>query len=352
MAKKKSVSGRQSAAKPAATKKKTAKKKAAEKPAANVPETESREPAHQPRDFAPDGRKLRIPVTKFCKPGYEISEEGAESVQIKIKVPDGGSGGAGCSGDSALEFFGRKRLRIRFSRRGVGEWGQGQIVEDGPGQIFDCETEVTSFGWTNGDFHFSFWTDQISFESAKSMYRKAGSLEVEVLGEPVSGDETEDHSASNGAPKRCRPKKAAVASKGPTLPGMTPDELSESHSVALTDKFRVDVKIIGLPEGKFSCQWTGDGPAGECGEAEPSVRSSSVQAVISSIGRAVDHWLTYPGAEERKIVEQLRHWLHELEAGKTPNVIESELADEEPDDDDEFDDDEFDGDESDDDGDE
>lgn len=331
MAKKKATT--KAAAKKAVTKKTVkkapAKKKAATKAAS--PQTAAPKTALSvPAAHVQDGRRLRIPVTKFCKPGYEISEEGDESVQIKVKVPDGNSGGAGCSGDSALEFFGKKRLRIRFSRRGVGEWGQGQIVEDGPGQIFDCETEVASFGWTNGDFHFAFWTDRISFESAKSMYRKAGSIEVQVIGEPVESDGAP--ASPSGKPKK--PPKAAPPAKpkGPTIPGTTPEELADNHSVALTENFRVDLKIVAMPEGKFSCQWSGEGPGGDCGEGEPSVRNSSTQAAISSVGKAVDEWAAYPGDEEQEVVGILREWLRRLELGETPAGIEADLAEDEEDD--------------------
>lgn len=268
-------------------------------------------------------RVVRFPITKFCKPGYEVSEEtNEESVQIKIKIPS-----SHCSGDSAIDFFGKKRLRLRFSRRGVGEWGQDQIIEDGPGQIFDCEVEVPSFSWRGGNWQFDFWTDKISFEQAKAMYRKAGSIEVEVLGEPVEVGSSPS-AAKNGSAKKPKGKGAKKkAEPTATIPGTTPEELAENHSVSITNKYRVDIKVVALPEGQFSCLWSGEGPAGGCEQGEPSIRKSANNAASASIGNAVDFWTTYSSDDEAKaVIQDLRNWLKDLEDGRTPAAIEAERA--------------------------
>lgn len=272
-----------------------------------------------------EGRTIRIPVTKFCKHGWEVTEEGDETVQMKIKVPD-----SHCRGDSALEFFGRKRCRIRFSRRQLGEWNQGELPIDSSTQIFECESEIPSFGWSNGDFHFAFWTDSITDSQAKRLYRKAGSIELQVLGEAVKGDDSEAVAAPKRKPGRPKKEPAAPKADEPTLPGMTDGELTESHSVSLTENYRVDIGIAGLPEGKFSCAWSGNGPAGACEQGEPSIRTSINEAAKASIGHAIDRWSANPDDESKLVVANLRDWLGALEAGKSPKLIEAEFADDDP----------------------
>lgn len=271
-----------------------------------------------------EGRKLRIPVTKFCKPGYEITEEGDETVQIKVKVPD-----KNCSGSSALEFFGKKRCRIRFTRRGVHEWDQSELATGSLRTIaiYECEAEIPSFGWAAGDFHFSFWTDKIPFEAAKAMYRKGGSIELEVIGDALhEGDEESDEApAEDPKPKR-KPKAPAAGPKTKALPGTTTEDLKETHQVGFTENFSLTIEITPTGDDRFSCHWEGVGPAGAVEQEESSVRAAMVESVKSSIGNAVDFWSNYPGEEAGKIVEACRIWLREMELGKLPALIESEQS--------------------------
>lgn len=278
-----------------------------------------------------EGRRVMAPCV-FCKPSFDKSEEGDETIKVKLKIPDAYSGGAGLSGMTARELLGKTRVRIDFSRRAVGEWGQGEIIADGPNRIVSCETEVASFSWSDSNWQFSFLisADRFSLDDAIEIWKKQGSVRLELLGQAIEGDsdsDAEESEAEPVEPKKGRKKKTeAAATPTKSLPGVGPDDLIDRHNVALTTKFKIDIAIRSLPDGRFSCEWTGDGPVGACEQNEPSIRAAAKEAVSSSLGNAVDFWDNYDGDEETEVVKRLRFWIRELEAGKTPAMIESEGA--------------------------
>lgn len=265
----------------------------------------------------------------FGSPTSSKTEEGDMIVVMKIKVPD-----SHLTGSKALELFGKTRARVEFSRRPVGEWGQGEIVDEdtGPRRIVSCVTEIPSFGWADGKFTFSFRIEGSSFhyDEAFDFWKNQGSVRVEVLGEAVEEGAAEPVTTTEPKKKRGRPKKdeAGQAPKEtPALPGATEADLADSYNVAFTPNFTVSIAITQVDSERFSSVWTGTGPTGDCGEPEPSIRASVNQAAISSIGKAVDHWRAYTDPESEQVLGSLRHWLKELEAGKTPKLIEAEGAD-------------------------
>lgn len=260
----------------------------------------------------------------FGSPTSSKTEEGDMIVVMKIKVPD-----SHLTGSKALELFGKTRARIEFSRRPVGEWGQGEM-EEGPRRIVCCVTEIPSFGWADGKFTFSFRIEGSAFhyDEAFDFWKNQGSVRVEVLGDAV--EEGEEAATTAAAPKKPgRPKKPKPEANGqapatPQIPGTTEADLADSYSVAFTEKYNVSIAITRIDAEKFSCVWAGTGPAGGTSEPEPSVRASVNQAAIGSIGKAVDYWRSYTDPESEQVLASLRHWLKELEAGKTPKLIEAE----------------------------
>jgi len=269
-----------------------------------------------------EGRKV-LANCVFCKPSFDKSEEGDETVKIKVKVPD-----SNMTGSTAREMLGKTRVRVEFSRRPMGEWNQSEIVDDGPRQIITCETEVPSFGWSDGNWQFAFLisAERFSLEDAIEIWKKQGSIRLQLLGAAVEDvpDVGRSNAPETAKKKPGRPKKEATAATGPTIPGTTPQELDESYNVALTGKYRLEISIVGQQDGRYSCKWQGDGPVGGCEQGEPSVRASQQEAVKASIGNAVDYWSTYSDDESKQVVAGLKHWLAELEAGKSAQLIEAE----------------------------
>jgi len=270
-----------------------------------------------------EGRKVLAPCV-FCKPSFDKSEEGDETVKIKVKVPD-----SNMTGSTAREMLGKTRVRVEFSRRPPGEWGQSEIVDDGPRQIISCETEIPSFGWSDGNWQFAFLisADRFSLEDAIEIWKKQGSIRLQVLGAAVEDapDVRPSGSSEPAKPKRGRPtKQKSDEPASPTIPGTSPNDLAETFNVVLTKKYRVEIVVAGQPDGRHSCKWQGDGPVGGCEQGEPSIRASQQEAVKSSIGNAVDYWSTYSDDESKEVVAALKHWLAELEAGKSAQLIEAE----------------------------
>lgn len=276
-----------------------------------------------------EGRKVLAPCV-FCKPSFDKSEEGDETVKLKFKVSD-----SNMSGSTAREMLGKTRVLAEFSRRPIGEWGQTEIIADGPRRIVVCETEVASFSWSDGNWQFAFLisADKFSLEDAIECWKEQGSIRLQVIGaaveEPGDRRQTEPDAPAPKKPKKTKEPKPKQPKPGAEIPGTTADDLAENYSVGLTDRYRLDVKVSQQSDGKFCCQWDGFGPAGDCEQGEPSVRSSEKEAVSSSIGNAVDYWGVYPEDEAKEIVVSLKHWLCELEAKKTPKQIEFESADNE-----------------------
>lgn len=264
----------------------------------------------------------------FSKPGVDKTEEGQKIVCLKFKVPD-----SHMTGSQARELFGKTRVRIHFSRRPIDEWGpseewEREVGSAGPRRIIETETEVPSFGWADDKWTFGFriTEEEFSHDEAVEFWKNQGSFRIEVLGEAIKEDSPRPKAKEPKEPKARKPPKAETkpANETKALPGTSDAELSDKHSVALTDQFRIDIEILGIGEGKVSCRWTGEGPTGPCEEPEASVRSSPIQAAIASIGKAVDHWRDYSDEESQVVLARLRHWLKELEAGKSPSLIESE----------------------------
>lgn len=277
-----------------------------------------------------EGRKVLCPCV-FCKPSFDKSEEGDETVRMKIKVPD-----SNLSGSTARELFGKTRVRVEFSRRPIAEWEQMELT-DGPRRIVCCETEIPSFGWSDGNWSFPFLIDAdvFSLEDAIDAWKKQGSVRLCVIGQALEGDDSGESAAPKRKPGRPKKEPAAPKPDGPTLPGMTDGDLTESHSVSLTKNYRLNIGIAGLPEGKFSCFWDGIGPAGACDQGEPSIRTSINEAAKASIGHAIDRWSSNPDDESKLVVANLRDWLGALESGKSPKLIESEMCNEDDSEDDE-----------------
>ena len=270
-----------------------------------------------------EGRKVLAPCV-FCKPSFDKSEEGDETVKIKVKVPD-----SNMTGSTAREMLGKTRVRVEFSRRPPGEWGQSEIVDDGPRQIISCETEIPSFGWSDGNWQFAFLisADRFSLEDAIEIWKKQGSIRLQVLGAAVEDapDVRPSGSSEPAKPKRGRPaKQKSDEPASPKLPGTSAQDLSDTFDVITLDKYRLEILVVGQPDGRHSCKWQGDGPVGGCEQGEPSIRSSQQEAVKASIGNAVDHWSTYSDDESKQVVAALKHWLAELEAGKSAQLIEAE----------------------------
>lgn len=262
-----------------------------------------------------EGRKVLAPCT-FCKPSFDKSEEGDEIIRVKVKVPD-----AHMTGSTAHELLGKTRVRAEFSRRPMAEWNQMELTDDGPRRIISCETDIPSFGWSDGNWQFAFLisADSFSLEDAIESWKKQGSIRLQVIGEAVESDGSDVESARPAA----KPKaKKEAKPKGPALPGV--ESASERYSVAFTADYRVGIKVTQQSDGKFACQWEGVGPAGGCEQSEPSIRVSENESAIASIGNAVDFWGTYSDEQSKDVVADLKRWLSALEAGKSPRLIEAE----------------------------
>jgi hypothetical protein len=194
-----------------------------------------------------------------------------------------------------------------------------------------CETEVPSFGWSDGNWNFGFLidADRFTLEEAIEYWKKQGAIRLTPLGAALEGESAAPKTSTNGdePKKRGRPKKteAAAAPKTPALPGVKEEDLTESYSVAMTDKFQVEIWTDQQADGKFRCKWEGTSPAGACAQGEPSVRVSEIESAKGSIGNAVDYWREYSDDQSKWIVDRLKLWLRELESGKTPKLIEAEL---------------------------
>lgn len=228
--------------------------------------------------------------------------------------------------ETARELFAKTHVRIEFSRRAIGEWGQGELPGvKGAARIITCETDVPSFGWAAGNWSCSFTisADIFSLEDAIDVWKKQGTIRVQVIGSAVEGgndsggddfedddDDEDDDDSESGVLK---------------LPGTTPSELSETFNIAMTDNYRVDLEVKGIKSGKFSATWAGDGPPGGLTQPEASIRASIKDAAEASIGHAIDLWRAYDDEESKDILVDLKFWLAEVAKGKTLAAIDSEI---------------------------
>jgi len=272
---------------------------------------------------AQDRRVVLMPCI-FKNPGYAILEGGGLVIKLKLRLPDGYLGDR-----SAKEVFGKKHVHAEICRRPFGEWGQQQIVEDGDRRTIAFDCDISSYGWSDDHYLITIQCaeDNFSFDGRSGIDEaigwagKQGSVRLTILGDIKGGEDPIE------APQTPAQKKAAKANKpiknSQTLPGV---ETDETYQVSTTPNFMVQIRLFPAPENKFGCEWTGTGPSGTVGEAEPSIRVSAKEAVVASIGRASEFWSTYSGDEERDILADIKHWLSELEKGKMPKMVEAEMS--------------------------
>lgn len=286
-------------------------------------------------------RRILLMPCIFKNPGYEKLEDGSLVIVIKLRSPD-----SNLTERSARDFLGDKHVRVEVCRRPFGEWGQQEIIEDGDRRTISFECDITTYAWSDDHYKFNVRCSEDIFanggnksglDEAINWAGKQGSIRLTVLGDIKGGEPPISGEAKRGPgrPKKGEAKpgeaqtpKAAKPIKGAQkLPGTDTDE---KFNVALTANFKVDIRVFGAPESKIGCEWTGTGPAGSCAESEPSIRVSAKEAIVSSIGKAIDFWTSYSGDEERDVIADLRHWVGELEKGKSPKQIEAEMDDEDP----------------------
>jgi hypothetical protein len=276
---------------------------------------------------AAKSRVLLMPCI-FKNPGYEKLEEGDKMIVFPLRLPDTHLGEV-----SAIQFFRKKLCKVEICRRPLGEWGQQEFLEDGDRRTVIFESGITTYKWSDDHYLITVRCNESVFatggthssglDEAIDWGGKGGSVRLTVLGDIKGGKDTPaTPKAGPGRPKKNPAAEAPKKKEPPKLPGT---DVDEKFQISMTDKFMVEIRIFAAPENKFGCEWTGNGPAGGCKEAEPSVRSSTKDVMIASISHAVDYWQEYSDEESELILKDLRHWLRELEANKPPKLIEAEL---------------------------
>ncbi len=272
-----------------------------------------------------EARQTILPV-QFLKPAIsKKAEDGTRRIKMVASVPLTNARGADCD-----RLFRYTRCKVEFSARDKNQWTSTLPgLEDALAQIVECEADFSGYNASRHATRITWLIEEGEFtkDDAYDLEDQMGSIRIEVLGEAKKGVLDGEESHETVAPlveqkkPRGRPKKEEAK-----LPGIEDEPNGVSHSVAMTDRYQVDILIKKLAADKFSCCWDGVGPDGAITEPDPGTRTSPIQAAIASIGKAVDYWTEFDeDSEAQAITARLRHWLSELEKGKTPTQIESEL---------------------------
>jgi len=257
----------------------------------------------------------------FLKPGIsKRDEDGNRRIKMGVSIPTNEADDATCG-----RLFRFKKCRIEFSGRKKDQWNPIPGTESSLPRRISVEADVSGYRASRHATSVSWLIDEsdnFTKDDAFDLEGMSGSIRVTVLGDATS--KSDDESGGDVVPvepkKRGRPRKESAA-----LPGMESE--SSTHSVALTDKYRVDMSIVSQ-DGKWECRWSGNGPAGEVEQSESSIRHSVKESSIACVANAIDYWSEYVDKQSKEIVNRLREWLHGLEGGKTIAELESEAEDE------------------------
>lgn len=275
-------------------------------------------------------RQVRLPVT-FDKPSVVApgeDDEGKIKVVAKAAAED-------LPGSLADRLFRYKRCKIHFSTRKADQWEQMELVDANP--IYVTISDVSGYKASRHETSFSFLVDQevLCVNAAfKELWGFAGSIVVEVLG-VADGKKRHAEESGESAPEAASKPAHKPDPKQKTLPGAGDDEDAGDDETPDTEYLFAesgDLKVAGTVH-KDSDGWYVDIDADtpdnwECEnddiDGTMSPRTSPVLAIEARLGQIVDHWQQWKdNSDADQIIRQLRFWLVELNAGKTPAEIQA-----------------------------
>lgn len=281
--------------------------------------------------YAEDQEKARRAILpcQFHKPSIsKRDEEGNRRVTISMSIPLASARGNDC--DRLFRF---KKTALEFSRRSADQW---DVLPGTEAALLPVVSATVGFK----DYHgckdhnrvkFSISEELLSMVEAYELEDAMGSIRVTVLGD-MSADDEEDGEVAPAAPKTTHkpdPKQKTLPGSGDDSDSDDNEEEPQDTTYLFAESGELNVKGTVY---KDSDGWYVDIDADtpELWEYENddidgtmSPRTSPVLAIEARLGQIVDHWQQWKNnSDADQIIRQLRFWLVELNAGKTPAEIQ------------------------------